>query len=87
MDGNGKTSINDSKIQTEIVNRREIKMGQKTAFKLDNEMEMLSKLRDKQPENYKTILPAQKMALGLYLSEKEAEGTEGNQQTQGEKEK
>jgi hypothetical protein len=49
-------------------------------------MEMLSHLRDKQPEIYKTVPPAQKMALGLYLSDKEAAGTEGNRQTQGEKE-
>jgi hypothetical protein len=61
-------------------------MESKTAFEINPEMEMLSHLRDKQPEIYRTVPGAQKMALGLYLSDKEAAGTESNRQTQGEKE-
>ncbi len=62
-------------------------MESKIAFKTNPEIEMLSQLRDKQPEIYKTVPPAQKMALGLYLSGKEAAGTEVHRQTQDEKEK
>ncbi len=55
-------------------------MGRKAEFKTNNEMELLARLAEKQPD---VITPTQRMALGLYLENKKAASGANNRQTEG----
>jgi hypothetical protein len=51
-------------------------MGQKPEFKINPEMERLNQIRETQPDAYQKMPPVQKMSLGLYLQDKEADQAE-----------